>query len=132
MLPDIVEKWENNKNLLKEWFNTKTSYDVDEYKKIVEAIAHIILDYNEPEITEIDNGYCQGCSLSVIVDLDDHYYSPEDYLITYNYYGSCSGCDTLLSILGYSDDLLSEEQVNDLMTLSLHIIQRMRRLSDVD
>lgn len=130
MLPDIIEKWENNKGSLRKWFNTKTSYDVDEYKKIVEAIAHIILDYDEPKITEIDNGSYQGCSLFVIVDEGDTYYSPEEYLITYNYYGSCSGCDTLLHIIGYGDDPLSEEQVDDLMTLSLHIIQRMFRLSD--
>lgn len=60
-------------------------------------------------------------------------YQPEieDYLMTHTYYGSCSGCDTLLKIIDfYEEDYPNEEQVKQLMTLSLHLIQRMKPLCE--
>lgn len=41
-----------------------------------------------------------------------------------------SGCDTLMAISGYSDELPNEEQVKDYMTLALHLVQKLKRLKD--
>ena len=49
-----------------------------------------------------------------------------------NYYGSCSGCDTLLGINEYEDGLPNEEQVKDYMTLCLHLIQKLKPLTDTE
>jgi hypothetical protein len=52
-----------------------------------------------------------------------------DYVMTHNFYGSCSGCDTLQSINSYSEDLPNQSQLDGYMTLCLHLVQRMKRLS---
>lgn len=39
------------------------------------------------------------------------------------YYGSCTACDTLLSINEYEEDIPSEQQVEDYMILCLHLLQ---------
>jgi hypothetical protein len=38
-------------------------------------------------------------------------------------YGSCSGCDTLQGISDYSHAAPNEKQIDDYMTLALHIVQ---------
>lgn len=48
-----------------------------------------------------------------------------------NYYGSCSGCDTLLSISQYDWGLPTDEKVEEYMTLCLHLVQRMKSLGNV-
>lgn len=49
--------------------------------------------------------------------------------MTHTYYGSCCGCDTLLNIVDFcEEDYPNEEQVKQLMTLSLHLIQRIKPL----
>lgn len=132
MIQEVIEKWHNNKSKLQKWFEDNTYDKYSDYKQIVEAISSIILEYVEPEVTEIDNGSYQGTSVFVIVDKDDNYYDIDDYLFTYNYYGSCSGCDTLQGITVYIDyetKIPNEEQVKELMLLSLHLIQRIQKLS---
>lgn len=132
MIQEVIEKWHNNKSKLQKWFEENTYGKYSNYKQIVEAISSIILEYVEPEVTEIDNGFYQGTSVFVIVDKDDYYYSIDDYLFTYNYYGSCSGCDILQGIIAYIDyktGIPNEEQVKELMLLSLHLIQRIQKLN---
>lgn len=132
MIQEVIEKWHKNKNKLQKWFEENTYDKYSDYKQIVEAISSIILEYAEPEVTEIDNGSYQGTSVFVIVDKDDNYYDIDDYLFTFNYYGSCSGCDTLQGIIMYIDyetKIPNEEQVKELMLLSLHLIQRIQKLS---
>lgn len=131
MIPEVIEKWNNNKDKLQKWFTKNTWDNYSNYKQIVEAIASIILEYEEPEVIEVDNGYYQGTSIFILIDKADTYYSVDNYLITYNYYGSCSGCDTLLYIIScidYKTKLADEEQVKELMTLALHLIQRIQTL----
>ena len=42
--------------------------------------------------------------------------SVSDYVYTNTYYGSCSGCDTLLAISHYNDGYPNDKQVEDYMT----------------
>ena len=45
-------------------------------------------------------------------------------------YGSCSGCDTFQSIRMYSDEPLTKQEVDDYMTLCLHIVQRLHPMQE--
>ena len=52
-----------------------------------------------------------------------------NYYITDNYYGSCSGCDTLMGIIEYDEDKYpSEQQVKKFMQLALNMVQKMKCL----
>ena len=121
----IIEKWENRKNKLKEWFEANET--PSSYKEIFEKIIELIITedernkFNLEKIRVIDDGDYQGTQI-FIAFLDTYQPSVEEYIMTSVYYGSCSGCDTLQSIR-YSSD---ENRVNDLMTLSLHMIQKMK------
>lgn len=121
----IIEKWENRKNKLKEWFEENET--PSSYKEIFEKIIELIITedernkFNLEKIRVIDDGDYQGTQI-FIAFLDIYQPSVEEYIMTSVYYGSCSGCDTLQSIC-YSRD---EDRVNDLMTLSLHMIQKMK------
>ena len=81
--------------------------------------------WDENNIISIDNGGYQGTLLFMI---PRNTYQPNegDYLLTYVSYGSCSGCDTLMSIRRIMDDENKRETViKDFMTLSLHLIENM-------
>lgn len=125
---NIIEKWENRKNKLKEWFEENET--PSSYKEIFEKILELIItedDFNQfnlEKITVIDDGDYQGTQI-FIAFLEAYQPSVEDYIMTSVYYGSCSGCDTLQSIY-YSGE---QNRVNDLMTLSLHMIQKMKWMS---
>ena len=56
-------------------------------------------------------------------------YQPRDYWYVMVYYGSCSGCDTLQAICGYTDKV-TDSQVADYMTLALHILQGIKAMGD--
>lgn len=133
MLKSFVQKWDSNKDKLRDVLSRKTN-NID-YKTLVELTFEVI--YNEgtndagldiKSITEIDNGNYQG-TLLYLIPFD--YYQPDacDYLMTYVGYGSCSVCDTLKSILDWDEDedededkLLTSKQVDELMTLCKDII----------
>lgn len=121
----IIENWENRKHKLKEWFEKNET--PSSYKEIFEKIIELIITedernkFNLEKIRVIDDGDYQGTQI-FIAFLDTYQPSVEEYIMTSVYYGSCSGCDTLQSIRYASD----EDRVNDLMTLSLHMIQKMK------
>ena len=121
MLKYCVDQWEKNKGNLREVLE---HFDFDkeimDYKVLMSLIiAHILEDkWDSENFTTIDDGDYQGTLLFVI---PERCYQPNagNYLMTYVEYGSCSCCDTMLAILG------SDTMVEDLMTLALHMIQRM-------
>lgn len=122
MLKYCAEKWNENKHYLRE---TLEQFDFRneqmDYKVLMSlVITHILEDkWDSENFTTIDDGDYQGTLLFVI---PERCYQPcaGSYLMTYVEYGSCSYCDTMLNILYESDT-----KVEDLMTLALHMIQRM-------
>lgn len=73
--------------------------------------------------TLIDSGEYQGTMVFVTPGGG---YQPYEHYITYVSYGSCSGCDTLQAIIEYQDNNeLSDEKLEQLFTLVLHMFQRM-------
>lgn len=133
-MAELVKQWEENKHKLEEYFKTTKQDEYDSYETIVKKIFELCLPeadnysgWNLDRITVIDDGHYQGTQIFII---PKNVYQPsiEDYVITDTYYGSCSGCDTLQSINGYGYDLPDDNQVKEYMTLSLHLVQKLKRL----
>jgi hypothetical protein len=133
MIPEIIKKWEEKKLLLRHYFENTNQSEYDEYIKIVRILVEKVIndgecDYLIDKITEVDDGDYQGTKI-FLIPRDTYQPGIEDYIITHNYYGSCSGCDTLLGISGYENGKPNEEQVNEYMTLCLHLVQKMQKLN---
>jgi hypothetical protein len=130
MLKKLLEKWNENKDLLKRELAIRTDLNSCDYKDLVKLTFEIIFNtgcerYGEnlctEKITEIDNGSYQG-TLLFLIPFDTYQPNEYEYLMTYVGYGSCSGCDALQAIQGYIDGKLTERQVNNFMGLCKDII----------
>lgn len=139
MRAELIQKWDANKYKLEEYFKTTKQCEYSQYKTIVEKIIELVINedvdsyphcvYDVGKMTEIDNGDYQG-TLLYAIPLRTYQPSETEYLFTYVSYGSCSGCDTLQAISCYSDELPTESQVKEYMTLALHLIQNMKKIED--
>lgn len=128
MIKEFIDEFEMRRDDLRAIFSEKHP---DSYRDIVAAVVRTITSdlYNaiDPDrIHEIDDGDYQGTLLYVIGAKG---YQPSDYWYVRVSYGSCSGCDTLQSINDYSSDKPTERQVDDYMTLALHIVQGLHKMS---
>jgi len=132
MLKILKEKWDSNRDLLKEKINNMTPREFSdlEYKDIVELTFETIFNdsddcydnLNMKQMTEIDGGDYQG-TLLYLIPFKTYQPSESEYLMTYVGYGSCSGCDTLLSIKGYDyDEPITESQKSELLQLCRDVI----------
>ena len=136
MNKDIVSAWDKKQKDVREWIATIKN-DEFSYKSLLENTVKILFGENDDcsgmpdfeRITKIDNGDYQGTLVFVIGGKG---YQPgvEDHWYTSVYYGSCSGCDTLQSISEYSNDLPNDDQIQQYWTLCLHMIQKMKRMTD--
>lgn len=122
MIQKFVEAFEKNKAAIREHFEKETPQRYFDVVKNV--IAHLNTGgYSDPDperIEEIDHGDYQGTLLYVI---GGRGYQPDNYWYVKVSYGSCSGCDTLQYILDYSENV-----VDELMTLALHIVQELKEM----
>ena len=131
MIKEFVDKFHANKDEIRKIFEKEHPGN---YKEVVAAVVKNIdpggacFDPPDPErIHEIDDGDCQGTLLFVIARKG---YQPNVYWYIMIDYGSCSGCDTLQSIydgVDYSQPP-TKEQVDDYMTLALHVAQGLKRM----
>jgi len=136
MIPEVIKQWDENKHKLEEYFRTTRQEEYSgSYKSILQKIIELVVtekdeydSYDATNITVVDDGDYQGTQL-FLIPTDSYQPSIEDYLITHTYYGSCSGCDTLQSISFGDDDLPTEEQVKEYMTLALHLVQKMKKIA---
>lgn len=136
MIKEFIEKWDKYKNELEEYFKTNKQLEYSSYELIVKALFDIIINkdeedkFNTENIVVIDDGDYQGTQIFM---LHKDWYQPsvEDYVYTNTYYGSCSGCDTLLAIQDWDlEELPSEEQIKEYMTLALHLLQKCKYMID--
>lgn len=136
MIKEFIEKWDKYKNELEEYFKTNKQLEYSSYELIVKALFDIIINkdeedkFNTENIVVIDDGDYQGTQIFI---LHKDWYQPsvEDYVYTNTYYGSCSGCDTLLAIQDWDlEELPSEEQIKEYMTLALHLLQKCKYMID--
>jgi hypothetical protein len=130
MIQKFVDRFMANKPKLEAVFREKHS---ERYLDIVEAVIEAIHDPDElgdidpKRIHEIDDGHYQGTLLYLIAD---NSYQPDEYWYVKVAYGSCSGCDTLQGINGYTGEKPTDNQVKEYMTLALHIVQGLKKLDD--
>jgi hypothetical protein len=82
--------------------------------------------YNVKELQVIGNDDVTGTAVFIMPVGSDH----DDYVYTHNKYGSCAACDTLKGIQRYQDGTPTEGQIDEHMTLCLHLLQRCKRISD--
>ena len=134
MITELVKQWEENKHKLEEYFKTTKQDKYCSYEAIVRKVFEICIpkatNYNGwdlEKMTIIDDGDYQGTQI-FIVSTDNYQPSVEDYVMTNTYYGSCSGCDTLQAISEYDYSLPTDEQVEEDMTLALHLVQKLKWL----
>lgn len=134
MVKLFVEAWDANKGSLEEYFKTTEMKQYDKYEELVRLLFEKVVNpyledlgysYNTDMIHVIDDGDWQGYQLFVI-PIKTYQPSAFEYVITYTGYGSCSGCDTLMGIQHYGEELPNEEQVKEHMTLCLHLLQRCK------
>ena len=131
MIQEFVDRYMNRKSELESIFSKKHPNDYKEIvTKVIELISGGTISYQNPDYTnihEIDDGDYQGTLLYIIPSGD---YQPDSYWYVMVGYGSCSGCDTLEGIWGDDDKLPDKQQVEDYMTLALHIVQGIKVLEE--
>lgn len=129
MIKKFVEAWHARKDEVRAELSAAHPSG---YIDIVRAVVRILSDteeYGSPDpdrITEIDHGDYQGTLLYVIAASG---YQPDRFWFVKVSYGSCSGCDTLQAICNYEDGPPSESQVDQYMTLALHVLQCMKEMN---
>ena len=129
MIKEFVDLFMAKKPELEAMFSSKHP---DDYKEIITNVVRILKtnDYcsiSPERIHEIDDGEYQGTLVFVIGSKG---YQPDDYWYVKVGYGSCSACDTLKAIRGYSSAIPTKDQVNEYMTLCLHIVQGLKKMGD--
>ena len=128
MIQKFVDRFMAAKPSLREQFEAGHP---DHYEDIVKAVVGVISGdegYGVPDpgrVHMIDDGSYQGLLVFVIGATG---YQPYNYWYVLVNYGSCSGCDTLQDIRGYSGDPPTKSQVDDYMTLALHIVQGLKHM----
>ena len=141
MIKEFVTAWDKHKDELREYIQTHDMGEyADDYKDLVRILFEKVVnpemedswdhdEFNLDDLKVLDYGNYQGTQVFI---LHEDTYQPDidDYVYTHVYYGSCSGCDTLLGITRYDDILPNEQQVEDLMTLCLHLLQRCRWMGE--
>ena len=131
MIQEFVDAFMKNKekcrNLLKE-------KHPDNYQDIVRIVLETINEkedtlYGKPNsfrIHEIDDSEYQGVLLFIIPENTPQ---PVNYWAVKVLYGSCSASDALQNIKdSCSAKTPTEEQLDDYMSLALHIVQGLKKL----
>ena len=145
MILDFVNYWESNKGILEDHFRKTKQEEYGDYKDLVRLLFDLVINpgikstnsmsciFNIDTIVILDNGDYQGSEI-FILHKDCYQPGVTDYIYTYVYYGSCSGCDTLQGIQSYSslNDKPTEDQIMDYMTLCLHLLQSCVYMRDGD
>jgi hypothetical protein len=139
MIKSFIESWEKNKSNLEEYIRTHKQVEYDSYRILVKLIFDLVINpdvntYNDnifvtDEIDVLDHGDYQG-TLIFILHRDTYQPCVDEYIYTYVYYGSCSGCDTLQAMHNYDEDEPDENQVEDYMTLCLHLLQHCKCMGE--
>lgn len=129
MIQEFVDRFMANEQAIRAALATKHPSDyADLVKLVVQSVRGNDYGAMDPaRIHKIDDGHYQGTLVFVIAGSG---YQPSDYWYVKISYGSCSGCDTLEQIKGYSDVHPTSKPVSDYWTLALHIAQGIKKMGD--
>ena len=129
MIQEFIKRFDENKRFIREAFAARPpeSYEdlIGTVVKYVEGDEYGHMDPSR--ITKIDHGNYQGTLVFII---GEEGYQPSTYWYVKVSYGSCSGCDTLQAIYDYGDEPPTESQLDDYMTLALHIVQGLKKMGE--
>ncbi len=129
MIGEFVKAFEANKDRMRR--NFRDSFP-GSYEQIVEEVFRAVNNYEsdgygcpDPEtIHAIDDGDYQGTLVYIVPEKE---YQPHEYWYVRVWYGSCCVCDSLQAI-GYWDGEPTEQQLDDVMLLALHVVQGIRKM----
>lgn len=129
MIEAFTKAWFANLHDMRAKFEEQHPLD---YESLVRAVVQMLHDssddYAKPDperIHSIDDGDYQGTLVFVIGSTG---YQPSTYWYCRISYGSCSGCDSLQGICNFSYDKPDKQQVDQYMTLALHVVQQLREM----
>lgn len=135
MIKEFTTYWEKNKGDLEKFLKTTKQEKYTSYESLVKALFEKVINpnvnnkFDTKNILIIDDGDYQGTQI-FLLHIATYQPSVSDYVYTNTYYGSCSGCDTLLAISHYNDGYPNDKQVEDYMTLCLHLLQKCCFMGD--
>ena len=133
MIKEFVEKWDKNKDKLKEYFSKTPQSEYENYEGIVKALFEKVINaglehyssqrFCTEKMITIDDGKYDGTQIFI---LHRNTVAPElkNYVYTNTYYGTCPGCDTLLAIQDNLEQLPDKNQIEGYMTIALHLLQK--------
>ena len=128
----MIQKFITRFDAKREWLRGELAKAQPEgYEAIVKLVVTALQDeddYSAPDperITRIDHGDYQGTLFFVIAAYG---YQPSDFWAVKVGYGSCSGCDTFEAIRSYDGETPTPEQVEQYMTLAVHVLQGLREI----
>lgn len=126
----IMDKYFENRDFI---ISELKSNSIDDYIDLIYIVSKCILGdkYSQENVKKIDFGDYQGTNFFIFAS-DSYQPDAEETYITHNYYGSCSGCDALLSITKYETDKFSEEQIEELLYLVCQLFQHTSCLDFLD
>jgi|SRR5699024_4237668 len=136
MIPELIKQWDENKYKLEDYFRNTPQSKYKDYENIVRKIFELCITkaacdgdevFNLEKMTVINDGSYSGCEI-YIIPIDGFSPNLSEYVVTNTYYGSCSGCDTLLGISKYDSGIPNEKQVKKYMTVALHLVQKLKWL----
>jgi hypothetical protein len=128
MIKELVDRFIQAKpEIARKFAKTHTNSYEDMFRIILNQITEEDENWPNPEeIETVDFGDYQGMLIMIVAGFG---YQPQHHWATNVFYGSCSGCDTLQGIHEYSESKPTDEQVEDYMTLALHLVQKMVKIS---
>ena len=131
MIKFCLEQWDKNKLRLEQTLRNDPTLNSCDYKHLVELVVDNVFNedgsnamrtWDSKNITVIDNGDYQG-TLLFLIPLNTYQPTADEYLMTYVFYGSCSGCDALLSLQGLpSIQQPSKAQIKGFMYLCKDLV----------
>lgn len=136
MIKEFIAQWWMYHQNMEQYFKSIPKIHTLDYKDIVKALVENVLNCGVGEewykistdIHVIDDGYYQGTQI-FFVHNDTYQPCVGDYFFTHNYYGTCSGYDTLLSIIDeYNPKPATDEQVKQLMKLAFDMLRNFKPL----
>lgn len=135
MIKEFVEKWWKYKDDLEAYFRNIENINSITYESIAAALIKNIINKGVANVgfpedfSVIDDGHYQGMQIFIF---HNDIYQPGivNYFFADNYYGSCSGCDTLLSIVYGNRRRANEEEIKELMQLAFDLLRNIKPFDD--
>lgn len=132
MIPELIEQWNAHKEKLRERIKNTENSTID-YDYLVKCIVEVIMsemEYDFDEIAVLHSGDYSGTAVYFIKPINDCLHFIDKIIYMNVEYGTCSLCDTLEYIqnLDFNSEYPNDQQLDDYMTLCLHLIQSAKYL----